>query len=109
MKWKKEKPIEGGPSGCLHCGYTHESLKMNSRLLAGFGAAFIMKNTETVYNESPNIKWEDAPTLMKFENMARKDPDNDWRFHLVLPLREATYQRQGKNHWVLIEKGLGFA
>ena len=38
-----------------------------------------------------------------------KEPDNDWRIHLIAPLSERHYQRQGNNHWVLYEKGQGFA
>lgn len=82
---------------------------MNIKIIAGFGLAMITMNGEPIYIERPNIEWNDAPTLMKFENMARKNPDNDWRYILELPLRSAIYQRHGKNNWVLIKTGLGFA
>ncbi len=108
-KWKKLPGIRGGRHGCLNCGYTYTKLSMRGKIIAGFGGAIITKNSLTIYNEPPEIEWETAPTLMKFENMARKDPDCDWRFSLDLPLRSATYQRHGKNEWVLIEKGMGFA
>ena len=109
MKWKKEKPIEGGFGSCLCCPVTVDKLSMNTKIIAGFGMAQITKNDECIYDEEPNIEWDDAPTLMKFENMARKDPDNDWQFELRLPLRDARYQRHGRNCWVLVERGLGFA
>jgi hypothetical protein len=46
---------------------------------------------------------------MTYENAARKDPNHDWRAECLLPMREATYQRQGKNEWVLVASGMGFA
>lgn len=108
-KWKKLPTIEGGVHGCLNCGYTHSKLSMHHKIIAGFGDAIITKNDKYVYQEPPNMEWEDAPTLMRFENRARKEPDCDWRFSLNLPLRSAIYQRHGKNEWVLIETGMGFA
>lgn len=41
--------------------------------------------------------------------MAAEDQDHDWRIHLVAPLSERHYQRQGEKMWVLYEKGQGFA
>lgn len=41
--------------------------------------------------------------------MAKRDPDRDWRIHLVAPLSERHYQRQGEGRWILYEKGEGFA
>jgi hypothetical protein len=43
------------------------------------------------------------------EDAASKDPDHDWRVHFYAPLYEAHYQRQDEKHWVLVEKGQGFA
>jgi hypothetical protein len=104
-----KKAIKGGRAGCSHCGYTENKLLMNTKIIAGFGEATIKKNREVIYREEPNTKWENAPTLMKFELLARKTPKADWRYILNLPLRSAEYQRQGKNNWVLIKKGMGFA
>lgn len=84
-------------------------LILNTPIVAGFGTAIITKNKKIIYFEPANIKFEDAPKLRKFEKMAREEPNTDWRYKLDLPLRSAEYQRQGKNNWVLIKSGQGFA
>ena len=38
-----------------------------------------------------------------------KISNHDWRYLYLAPLREALYQRQEKNQWLLIKTGLGFA
>lgn len=107
-KWKKLAAIEGGFGGCLHCGYQHSVLPMESIIAVGFGDASLTKNDETVYREDPQHE-DDIITVEDAEEIAAKDPDNDWRIHLVAPLSERHYQRQGDKHWVLYKKGKGFA
>jgi formate hydrogenlyase subunit 6/NADH:ubiquinone oxidoreductase subunit I len=118
MSYKKMKAIKGGSGGCLCCGYQHEILPMEALIAVGFGYAAVTKNDEEVYNENdiPQEVYDKAEnygdvfwSVQKAEDEAKKDPDNDWRIHLVAPLSERHYQRQGENHWVLYEKGLGFA
>lgn len=106
MSFEKMKPIEGGLSGCGNCGYQHNILPMDSLIAVGFGYAAVTKNEDEIYveTEERNI-WN----VMNAEIEARKEPDNDWRIHLIAPLSERHYQRQGKNQWVLYEKGQGFA
>ena len=82
---------------------------MRTRIYNGFGGWSITKNGKLVYEGPYGLRWNEYPTLMKFENMARKDPGHDWRAECFLPLRSATYQRQGKNEWVLIDSDQGFA
>lgn len=82
---------------------------MRTRIYNGFGGWSITKNGELVYMGPTDLDFDKYPTLMKFENMARKDPDQDWRAECYLPLRDATYQRQGVNEWVLVSSGQGFA
>lgn len=107
MSWEKLKPIEGGHGGCFHCGYQHSILPMESLIAVGFGNAFVTKNNHPIYDEprDPEKYW----TAQDAENEALKDPDNDYRIHLIAPLSERHYQRQGDGHWVLYEKGPGFA
>lgn len=94
--------------GCFNCGHTEEIASLESWVAAGFGHAGITKDGETIFNADMNSE-EDGPTLQKFEDMAKLDPDHDWRFSLFLPLREAEYQRQGDGRWVLVKSGMGFA
>ena len=100
------KPIEGGHGGCGNCGYQYNILPMDSLIAVGFGYAAVTKNEEEIYQETEESNiWN----VMNAEIEARKEPDNDWRIHLIAPLSERHYQRQGKNQWVLYEKGQGFA
>lgn len=109
-KWKKEKPYEGKiHQGCLICAPVIRKAKMYIRVAVGFGDASITKDGEIIFQETSQMEWQDIPTLMKFENMARKDPDHDWRLILYAPLRGSVYQRHGRNEWVLIESNEGFA
>lgn len=110
--WEKLPGIKGGSGGCLHCGYQHSTLPVNDNFIiaVGFGDASLTKGNETVYKEQTDPEhWEDVITSSKAEEIAAADPDHDWRIHLIAPLSERHYQRQGEKHWVLYEKGLGFA
>ena len=83
---------------------------MDAIIAVGFGCATVEKNNQIVYDEmrcgeDPDKFW----TCERAEQEARKDPDNDWRIHLVAPLSERHYQRQGDNNWVLYKRGKGFA
>ena len=50
----------------------------------------------------------EAVTLARFQRMAKKDPEHDWRVRFMGPLNDPTYQRQD-GRWVLVQKGEGFA
>src|ERR1017187_66563 len=96
-QWTREKPILGGSSGCKHCGIQHDILPMTSIIGVGFGDACLTKNDKTIYSEpqGDDVKYSDIMTAQQAEELASKDPDNDWRIHLVAPLSERHYQRQG--------------
>jgi hypothetical protein len=107
--WEKLPAIEGGYGGCLICGYQHAVLPVGESIIAvGFGDASLSRDGETVYQEDPQHE-EGIITTATAEEMAVKDPDHDWRIHLVAPMSERHYQRQGEGHWVLYKKGMGFA
>lgn len=109
-KWIKLAPYEGKiHQGCLNCPPVLSKAKMYTRIAVGFGFAGIKKDSKVIFSEDPQQDWKDIPTLMKFENMARKDPNHDWRLILDAPLRSREYQRHGKNQWVLVKSGQGFA
>ena len=109
MTFEKLEGIKGGHGGCLCCGYQHEHLPLTRLIAVGFGWAAVTKNGEEVYNEN-DVKYKsDLWTAQEAENLAKQEPDNDWRIHLVAPLSERHYQRQDDGLWVLYEKGMGFA
>jgi hypothetical protein len=107
MDYEIMKPIEGGAKSCPCCGQIHNVIPTETVIAVGFGVATVTKNDVEVYNEDDFS--EDFWTAQDAENEALKDPDNDWRIHLVAPLSESHYQRQGAGHWVLYQKGEGFA
>lgn len=88
-------------------------LLMDAIICVGFGDARVTRDRKIVWSEDTaeedsdgnKIYWEGKDA----EAAAAKDPNHDWRVNYYAPLYEATYQRQGVGHWVLVEKGEGFA
>lgn len=104
--------FENCSKGCWLCGEMPIKLPMNYKIVQGFGGSYIEKNGKVFYwpNDWNGSKkeWNKQKTLMIFELKARKDRA-DWRLINNQPLHNEVYQRQGKNNWVLVEKGMGFA
>jgi hypothetical protein len=109
MNYEILTPIDGGPGGCLCCGYQHQHLPLDALIAVGFGSARVSKDGHSVYDEMDVHDDADYWTAQEAENEALKAPEHDWRIHLVAPLSERHYQRQGEGLWVLYEKGIGFA
>ena len=108
--WTKLPGIAGGPGACQCCGFQHAILPLDAVIGVGFGSAGVTKDGLSVWDEQEARGDFDACwTVQKAEDTAAADPDHDWRIYLVAPLSERHYQRQGDKHWVLIEKGPGFA
>jgi len=107
--WEKLPAIKGGHGGCLHCGYQHDVLPLDAIIAVGFGSAGVTKDGECVWDEQDAGDGDEYMTCGQAEMVAAADPDHDWRIYLFAPLSERHYQRHGPNHWVLIEKGEGFA
>lgn len=106
--WEKKEPIKGGFGGCMHCGYQYDVAPMDMLIAVGFGYAAVTKDGEPVYEEC-NIEDEsEFWTTQDAEDLARKDPDHDWRIILEAPLSGRTYQRHGEDKWMLIAKNPGF-
>lgn len=65
---------------------------------------------ESSTTESAHFHEGKNPRTFRFaEGKARQKPDADWRVVLHGPMHGETYQRQGKNRWVLVESNEGFA
>lgn len=108
MTWEKLPPIEGGSKGCLCCGAMHQALPLHSVIAVGFGDATVTRDGEPIYDEQL-VSEDQFWTCADAEKAAADDPDHDWRISYYAPLYEAIYQRQGEGHWVLVQKGMGFA
>lgn len=102
-------PITEGSVACLTCGCgAHTALGLDRRLAVGFGDCTVTKDGEHVYSENDQPDC-DYWSVSDAEELAVKEPDADWRISFDAPLYDAEYQRQGKGHWVLVKKGMGFA
>jgi hypothetical protein len=113
----KLKPLEDNyknrTKGCLNCGQVDIKLPMNYRIVQGFGGSHIMKGKKIFFWpdnwDGSREEWKRQKTLKWVENQARKQPRCDWKLINNQPLHYEEYQRQGKNNWVLVKKGMGFA
>lgn len=100
---KKLKPIHARVQPCLNCPPKPLTLKMNAMCAVGFGMVRVTRNGRKVWmGDDLRVR------VMRFEWMARKTP-GDWRIEFIAPLYNSLYQRQGRNRWVMVRKGLGFA
>lgn len=109
-KWKGklQEPYQGEiHQGCLHADPVEKTAPMDMLIAVGFGVAQVTRGKRVVFSEKYDDK--EYHTLAEFEAMAEKDPEHDWRVLLHAPLRSSEYQRQGKDRWVLINSGPGFA
>jgi hypothetical protein len=106
--WTKAPPVERQHIGCLNCGTRPVVLRAEAglNLHPGFGILSLTRDGKTIWQ---SFNPDKSRTLLGFERQAARDPEHDWRVTSNGPLRDATYQRQGKGEWVLVETGRGFA
>lgn len=105
--WEKLPAWQGDVyNACLCCPTTERIAPLDMIIAVGFGDAKITKDGETIYREEDS---DDFRTLLEFEQLAQQDPNHDWRAILNGPLRGRTYQRHGKNKWILVDYNGGFA
>ena len=90
---------------CNICPPRPQTIDLASLVHPGFGGAAVYAA------DAPDLGTElrESDTVQDAEDFAAGQPDHDWRLVINAPLYEATYQRQGEGHWVLVEKGPGFA
>ena len=107
-RWKKQPPYEGEiHQGCLNCPPVEEIAPMDMLIAVGFGCAMVTCGKKVIYMEGRDD--EGFHALAEFEEMAKLDPNHDWRVRLEAPLRGRVYQRHDIGKWVLIESTMGFA
>lgn len=112
MTWEKQPAIEGKDIhvGCLCCSTACRIAPLNMPICVGFGSAFVTKNGEMFYDGEKALQDEVEPlTVGDIEQMARNDPDNDWRIVKHGPMHGETFQRHGDDAWVCIESNAGFS
>ena len=84
-------------------------LPLDEVISVGFGSAMLLRNGKPVWAESGDYEYSECLTVKQAESMASLYPEDDWRIHLVGPLSEFCYQRQGKGKWLMYKRGHGFA
>ncbi len=99
--------VKNGHRSCLCCPGPTETLSLDTAIYFGFGGWTIRKDGILFFQGTDD--YDEAPTLLKFEELAREEPLSEWVAELYSPLRGATYQRHGYDNWVLIETNEGFA
>lgn len=114
----KNVPVttSGGTNSAAFAGYAKlsviegtNSLPMDKVISVGFGSAMLLRNGKPVWMEDRDFEYSECLTVKQAESMAALYPEDDWRIHLVGPLSEFYYQRQGKGQWLMYERGQGFA
>jgi len=109
MTFEKLAPAENIYQGCASCTTAARIAPMDMLIAVGFGSACVTKNDEFIYDEQGVENDDDYWTVQDAENVAKLDPDCDWRITKIGPLHGETFQRQGDNNWVCIESNEGFA
>ena len=85
------------------------TLAMDVVISVGFGTAMLLRNNKPVWVESPDDEYNECLTVKQAESMAALYPEDDWQIHLIDPLSESYFQRQGKELWVMYKLGDGCA
>lgn len=106
---KKLKALPGALNGCLCCPPILAKFNLRNRIAIGFGYAAVECDGKMIWSEGPDTEFDECWTGMRAENAARRRRRGDWRIIIHGPLSGRTYQRHGKNNWVLVEKNQGFA
>ena len=74
----------------------------------GIGYAALTRDGETVYEEDHTGRREPM-TVAQAERLARREPEREWRIHLVAQLEDRHYRREGAGRWVIYERGYGIS
>lgn len=116
MPCEHEPVVEPGKAhdGCRFCGIPPTQAPMDKIIAVGFGAAFVSRDGEQVLDGERRMEsaMEGEGGYLTFadaERLAVAEPDHDWRVTLHGPLHGETYQRQGPEVWLCIERNDGFA
>ena len=73
----------------------------------GISYAALTRDGEAVYEEDGEQR--DLMTVGQAERLAEREPDRDWRIHLVAQLEDRHYRRERAGLWVLYERGYGMS
>lgn len=83
-------------------------LALEAAIGVGIGYAALTRDGEAVYEEDVTGQ-RDPMTVTQAERLAQREPDRDWRIHLVAQLEDRHYRREGTGVWVIYERGYGMS
>jgi hypothetical protein len=91
-----------------HWSAPDQCLMPEQTIGVGIGYAALTRDGETVYEEDYKGK-RDLMTVAQAERLAQREPNRDWRIHLVAQLDDRHYRRQSAGRWVIYERGYGMS
>jgi hypothetical protein len=74
----------------------------------GVGYAALTRDGLAVYEENGR-RHCDLMKVAQAEELAKSEPERDWRIHLVSQLENRHYRREADSLWVLYERGYGLS
>jgi hypothetical protein len=83
-------------------------LSPETAISVGLGYATLTCDGEPVYEENGR-RHCDLMTVEQAEELALREPERDWRIHLVAQLENRHYRRTGPGIWELYERGYGLS
>jgi len=92
---------------CRQWAMADQYLMPDALIGVGIGYAALTRDGETVYEE--DSKQRDSMTAAQAERLAAREPERDWRIHLVAQLEDRHFRREGTGVWVLYERGYGLS
>lgn len=84
-------------------------LPLEHLLGVGFGECYATKNNKRIWQEDTNSVDFCKDTLQVIEDMAVKEPNENWEYYENAPLYDVLYRRQKNGKWILVRSGRGFA
>jgi hypothetical protein len=84
------------------------TLALDAQIAVGAGYAALTRDAVPVY-EAACFALEDTWTVRDAERLAAREPERDWRIHLVALRDERHYRRSDAGEWILYERGYGLS
>lgn len=106
MSWERLDPV-AEYRACLCCPARGQRLDLQTWLMAGFGMVSVQRDDVLVFGHVSER--DEEAQADRFEAVASRDPDHDWRIVFDGAMRRLVYQRHGIGEWMLVEAGVGFA
>jgi len=83
-------------------------LSPESAIAVGLGYAALTRDGSPVYEENGK-RHCDLMKVAQAEELALREPDRDWRIHLIAQRENRHYRRSGPGVWELYERGYGLS